>query len=142
MKKTKLLNAPISAVIAELGHTDTIVICDAGLPIPKEVERIDLALVRGTPAFFPVLDAVTSEMTVERVIIASEMKSVSPAFYDELMAQLKTLKEKQGMDVSVEEVPHEIFKIRTEDSSAIVRTGECTPYANVILVAGVSFKEA
>ncbi len=39
MKKTGIINQPISAVIAGLGHTDTVVIADAGLPIPPETER-------------------------------------------------------------------------------------------------------
>ena len=44
MKRGKLLNAPLSALVAQMGHTDEITVCDAGLPIPAGPERIDLAL--------------------------------------------------------------------------------------------------
>ena len=73
MKKIGLLNQPLSAVIAGLGHTDTLVIADAGLPIPTTTQRIDLALVNGVPTFLETLQAVLVEMQVERAIIATEM---------------------------------------------------------------------
>ncbi|NLZ54216.1 MAG: D-ribose pyranase, partial [Thermoanaerobacteraceae bacterium] len=57
MKKRELLNSEISYLISKLGHTDTIVISDAGLPVPKGVQRIDLALIPGKPSFLDVLDA-------------------------------------------------------------------------------------
>ena len=42
--------------------------------------------------------------------------------------------------IELERVPHEQFKALTRDgTSAFVRTGECTPYANVILCSGVTF---
>lgn len=44
MKKGTVLNSDISSVISRLGHTDTLVVCDAGLPIPKSTTRIDMAL--------------------------------------------------------------------------------------------------
>ncbi|WP_292046039.1 D-ribose pyranase, partial [Brevundimonas sp. UBA5718] len=65
MKKGTVLNADISRVISRLGHTDTVVVCDAGLPIPKTTERVDLALTQGVPTFMQVLDVVTTEMQVE-----------------------------------------------------------------------------
>ncbi len=34
MKKGALLNSEISHVVSRLGHTDSLVICDAGLPVP------------------------------------------------------------------------------------------------------------
>jgi D-ribose pyranase len=55
MKKTGILNQPISAVMASLGHTDTVVIADAGLPIPNGPKRIDLALAERIPSFLKTL---------------------------------------------------------------------------------------
>lgn len=132
MKKATLLNAPLSGVIARLGHTDGLVIADAGLPIPPITERIDLAVSKGLPAFLDVLDAVLSEMEVERVLIAREMTEVSPALH-------AALTERLGERVPVEIVPHDTFKTRTAAAYAVVRTGEFTPYANVILYSGVVF---
>ena len=131
MKKTGLLNQPISSVIAGLGHMDTLVIADAGLPIPTETQRIDLALTKGIPSFLETLQAVLSEMKVERAIVAEEMLSVSPHIY-------QAVKEALG-DVPVETVSHTMFKEQTRSARAVIRTGEFTPYANVILVAGVVF---
>ena len=131
MKKTGLLNQPLSEVIAGLGHTDTLVIADAGLPIPAETRRIDLALVEGIPSFLDTLSAVLREMQVERVIVAEEMLDVSPGTYAAIVELLG--------GVPVETVTHLVFKEQTRSARAVVRTGEFTPYANVILVAGVVF---
>lgn len=131
MKKIGLLNQPISAAIAGMGHTDTLVICDAGLPIPFRPRRIDLALVPGVPSFLETLEAILLELQVERAIVAEEMATVSP----ELFAAVREL---LG-DTPMEKIPHHRFKIQTNDAQTVVRTGECTPYANIILASGVVF---
>lgn len=131
MKKTGLLNQQLSAVIAGLGHTDTLVIADAGLPVPPGVARIDLAVTAGVPPFLTVLQAVLGEMQVERAVIASELASVSPGMHANLLQALG--------DVPFQAVPHELFKTQSASAHAVVRTGEFTPYANVILSAGVVF---
>ncbi|HFB52192.1 MAG TPA: D-ribose pyranase [Anaerolineae bacterium] len=131
MKKTGLLNQPISAVIAGLGHTDTLVVADAGLPIPAQTRRIDLALVAGVPSFLETLRAVLGEMQVEKAIIAEEMTTVSPQLYAAVQEILG--------DTPIEFVTHVIFKSETESARAVIRTGEFTPYANIILVSGVIF---
>lgn len=128
MKKSGVINQPIAAVISGLGHTDTITIADAGLPIPASTHRIDLALTRGVPTFLETLRVVLSEMYVEKAIVAEEMQSVSPQMYEALVEVLSA--------TPIELVQHEDFKRETAVSKAIIRTGEFTPYANVILVAG------
>jgi len=107
------------------------VIGDAGLPIPFRPRRIDLALVPGIPAFLDTLKAVLTEMQVERAIVAQEMAEVSP----DLLAAVRDL---LG-ETPVEFVSHKDFKGQTNGAQAVVRTGECTPYANIILVSGVIF---
>jgi D-ribose pyranase len=131
VKKTGIINQPISSVIAGLGHTDTLVVADAGLPIPVETVRIDLALTRNIPTFLDTLRAVLTEMEVERAIVAEEMLDASPQVYE-------AIKEMLG-DVPIETVTHLIFKEQTRSARAVIRTGEFTPYANVILIAGVMF---
>lgn len=133
MKKSGLINQPISAVIAGLGHTDQLVVCDAGLPIPRSVQRIDLALRRGVPGFLETVETVLKEMNVERVILAAEISEHSP--------HIETALSKLLGQVPIEKVSHEKFKEQTLKAHAIIRTGEFTPYANVILVAGVDFDE-
>lgn len=131
MKKTALLNTALSETISTLGHGDMLVIGDAGLPIPEGPRRIDLALTRGIPGFLDTFKAVLSEMQVQSVILAQETEQVSPHIQAALLALLP------GTTVRV--VSHEELKEITRQARAIVRTGEFTPYANVILVAGVVF---
>ncbi len=131
MKKIGIINQPIAAVMAGLGHTDTVVIADAGLPIPDRPQRIDLALTQGIPTFLDTLGVILTEMQVERAIVAAEMLQVSPDLY----RSVKTLL----ADIPLETVPHETFKQQTHSARAVIRTGEFTPYANIILAAGVVF---
>lgn len=131
MKKTGLLNQPLSAVIAGMGHTDSLVIADAGLPIPPFVERIDLAIADGIPGFMQVLHATLRELQVEHAVLAAEIKDRSPALHAQILEALGA--------IPVSYVLHEDFKAQTEDAAAVVRTGEFTPYANIILFSGVVF---
>jgi len=131
LKKTLLINQEISSTIAGMGHMDMLVIGDAGLPIPDGIQRIDLALSKGIPSFVETVEAVLSEMEVQTIIIADEMKSKSP----QILAFLTDM----FPDVDVQSVPHEAFKAKMGTAKAVIRTGEYTPYANVILISGVVF---
>ena len=135
MKKGLLLNAGVSAVIARMGHTDALAIADAGLPIADGVERIDLALTAGVPSFMQVLEALTAELCVERVVLAEDIKSRNPTVHAALLAHLRA----QGRDIAVDYVAHEDFKALTHQAKAVVRSGECSPYANILLYSGVTF---
>ncbi|WP_312240150.1 D-ribose pyranase [Pantoea sp.] len=139
MKKGRLLNAELSYVIARLGHTDTLTIADAGLPVPAGPQRIDLALTPGTPDFLQVVSAVTHEMQVESALIAEEIKQHNPQLHSELIAMLEALQQHQGNTIAISYISHEKFKQHTQRSQAVIRSGECSPYANVILSAGVTF---
>lgn len=139
MKKGRLLNAELSYLIARLGHTDTLTIADAGLPIPAGPQRIDLALTPGTPDFMQVVKAVTLEMQVESALIAEEIKQHNPQLHSELLAVLEALQQHQGNKIAVRYTSHEQFKQQTQRSQAVIRSGECSPFANVILSAGVTF---
>lgn len=131
MKKTTLLNSELSYVIATLGHTDMLVVADAGLPIPPETERIDLALTKGVPGAVETLRVILEEMKVEKAILAEEVQARNPQFLEAVKALLP--------GVPLEFVPHNQFKEITRDARAVVRTGEFAPYANVILCSGVVF---
>jgi D-ribose pyranase len=131
VKKSHLLNQPLSSVIAGLGHLDELVIADAGLPIPPSTQRIDLAVTQGIPRFLDTLRIVLTELQVEKAIVAQEMLSKSPQIHQSVLDLLE--------NVALETTPHEAFKERTRSAVAVVRTGEFTPFANIILVAGVVF---
>jgi D-ribose pyranase len=130
VKKQGILNAALSNLIASMGHTDLLVVADAGLPIPPGVLVIDLAVRCGLPTFTDVLSAVADDLQVEQVVIASEAQQTADPLPE--VADLFP-------GVPVTTCPHEEFKQRTTRARAVVRTGECTPYHNVILRAGVVF---
>ncbi|HXX64926.1 MAG TPA: D-ribose pyranase [Bacteroidota bacterium] len=131
MKKAGTLNPHLSRLIAAMGHTDQLVVCDSGLPIPRGAEVVDISLTRNIPRFIDTVRVILEELEVEGAIIADEMLNTETH-----AALLKLLK---GLPLKV--VPHEEFKNLTLGAGNIsfVRTGEATPYANVILIAGVNF---
>jgi D-ribose pyranase len=131
MRKTKLINSEVSYTISKMGHTDSLTIGDCGLPIPSNVNRIDLALKYGVPSFIETLDTVLEELCVEEIVLAEEIIENNPSIYNEILQRF------EGINVIM--VSHEEFKNMTKESKAVVRTGECTPYANIILKSGVVF---
>ncbi len=133
MKKIGCLNSELSYVISKLGHYDTLTVGDCGLPVPKGVQRIDLAVTYGVPGFFDVFDVIDAEAKFQKVTIAEESEKQNPAFYEKITSWA----EKNGVEVV--KVPHDVFKVQSQKSVAVVRTGECKPYSNVILESNVSF---
>lgn len=131
MKKTGMMNSDISRVIADMGHMDWIGIGDAGTPIPANTEKIDLSVRPGLPSFIDVLQEVLKELEVQKVYIAEEIKTENPK-------QLKAIKNTMP-DVEIEFIPHSKLKQDLKTSKAFIRTGEETPYSNVILESGVIF---
>lgn len=133
MKKAGILNSDISRVLSYMGHTDCIAIGDCGLPIPDEVERIDLSLAFGIPSFMDTLKIVTGDMKVEKIVLAKEIQTQNPKVLGEI-EQLFA-----GQDIEVEYVSHAELKEQTKSCKAVIRTGETTPYANIILQSGCIF---
>ncbi len=131
MKKHGILNSHISEVLSNLGHTDKIMIADCGLPIPKNVKKIDLSLKPGTPSFLEVIEVITKDMYIEKYYYAEEMKKNK--LYNDLMFKFSEI---EGISKT-----HEELKCLSQEVKVIIRTGDITPYANVILQSGVNFKE-
>ncbi|MDR6956772.1 D-ribose pyranase [Pseudomonas brassicacearum] len=134
MKKTPLLNVALSRLIASLGHGDKVVIGDAGLPVPPQVELIDLALTQGIPDFVSTLKVVLSEMQVESHVLAEEIFDKQPS----ALTTLEALHADGALGTRAL-VSHEQFKRLSREARAIIRTGECSPYCNIVLIAGVTF---
>ncbi|MEO6090262.1 MAG: D-ribose pyranase [Umezawaea sp.] len=129
MKRTGILHAELSGALARLGHTDELVIADCGLPIPPGPLVVDLAFTFGVPSFLDVLDGLLAELVVERAVIAKEVDDANPICAAAIVQRLP----------DVHRVPHAEFKLRTAATRLVVRTGEATPYANVLLRCGVPF---
>lgn len=132
MLKTGILHPQLARVMAELRHKDMLVIGDAGLPIPKGVERIDLGWRPGDPAYLDVLGELMKYLTVESALFAEEALSVSPQFHEKAKALLPA-----GLPISY--VPHTELKEISGKAKAIILTGEFTPYTNVILTCGCAY---
>lgn len=132
MKKAGIINSDISKVLADLGHMDQICIADAGLPVPNEVKKIDLALERGLPSFMDVLRIVLADMWVQKVILAEEIKTNNPDILEKILEMVPS--------EIIEWTNHTHFKEMTKHSKAVIRTGEMTPYANIILESNVHFE--
>ncbi len=127
MKRGGILNAELSGAIARLGHTDLVLLADCGMPIPRGVPVIDLALVHGVPRFEQVLDALLGEIVVQHAIAADEAQGTPAGAwladrFDE-----------------IEYISHEELKDLSASAKLFIRTGEATPFANAALICGVSF---
>lgn len=132
LKKLGILNSDIAKVLTDLGHTDKIAIGDAGLPIPEGIKRIDLAIALSDPSFIKVLKAVLNDMKVEEVVLAEEIK-------EQNASQLEAIEAELVEEERITYVSHEEFKQQLKDVKAVIRTGEATPYSNIILQSGVLF---
>ena len=133
MKRSGVLNSDLSRIIASMGHTDKLVVCDAGLPIPKNSDVVDLALTKNIPRFMDTLKVVLEELKVEEAIITNELVKGNSKFFKQINSLLNGAK--------IKKVNHEKFKEITRNGGNVtfVRTGEATPYANIILISGVTF---
>lgn len=136
MKRTPLINRHLSALVAKLGHMDEVVVADAGLPTPQGVQVIDLSITPNLPTLFQVLQTLKSETVIEGMVHATDCNTdlagkIEEARYDWQNAQ--------GQPIALQSIAHSMFKSRTKTARAIIRTGDCTPYANVILISGVAF---
>ncbi|WBB77227.1 D-ribose pyranase [Micromonospora sp. WMMD1128] len=129
MRRDGIWHPRLAGLLTAMGHHDSIVIADAGLPVPRGVETIDLVWSRGQPALLPVLRAVCAELPVQEAVLAHELSDVG--FLAGVRAAVG--------DVPTGAVAHDELKALCADAHAVVRTGEATPYANVILRAGVAF---
>lgn len=135
MKRNGIINAEISRVLSYMGHTDTLAVADCGLPIPEETERIDLALKLGVPSFMEVLSEIVKEMKVEKIVLAEEIREKNPKILDEIMVLVNEM----DTECEIEFVSHTTLKAQTKACRAVIRTGETTPYANIILQSACLF---
>jgi D-ribose pyranase len=129
MIKTELLHSELLALLSRLGHTQKICICDAGFPIPKDSLCIDLAITKNMPEIVFILELVHKYLIIEEGIAAFETKDHNPNFINFI----------NNTPYPISYLSHEDFKKLSKECIAFIRTGECTPYANIILSAGVSF---
>lgn len=131
MKKTGVINSVLAGVLAELGHTDLLILSDAGFPTPKGVRRVDLSLRPGIPETKDILDVVEQEIVVEGLVVAEESKRQSAHWIEWLKDRFPA--------VEIEFLPHEEFKRLSQSAKAVVRSGDVASYSNVIVRVGVPY---
>jgi D-ribose pyranase len=131
-KDMRILNGQLAKAIVCLGHGEILAIADAGLPIPPGVESIDLSLVPGTPSFIDVLTAIAGVCAIEKALVANETEDTNPELY-------KRIVELIADNIPIELLPHQELKKRLGSARVIVRSGECTPYANIALIGSAPF---
>ena len=134
MKKNKVLNSHVSKAIATLGHFDILTINDAGMPIPNDERRIDLAVTKDLPKFIEVLEVVLSELEIQKIYLATEIRNQNPYQLEQIYALI-------GENVDVEFIEHDEMKQNLNNSTtkANIRTGETTPFSNIALESNVTF---
>jgi len=134
MKKGAILNSHLNSLIGSLGHGDMIIICDAGMPIPSHVQRIDLALKQDVPDIVTVLESVMSEIIYEKVVVAEEQKLYNPLLYSRISPHVKRC--------PLSMVPHdELFRDYLPTAKAAIRTGSFEPWGNVFIYSGIDAPE-
>lgn len=137
MKKNGILNKGLMNAIMDMGHTDIMIIGDAGIPISDGTKRVDLAIMEDVPTIQEILNLVMEDLIFEKVVVAQEQKKYNPVHFG---AVEKMVKERYET-MEIETMPHEIFFDEyLPKAKYIVRTGNMMPWGNVVLVAGIDAK--
>ena len=133
MKKTGILNADLVSELTRIRHRDRLVICDAGFPIPKGANVVDVSLVAGIPTMMQVLKAVLNEMIVESYVIFDSMKTANPAYYEQITAMF--------INQTSKEVSMDEFLKEADFVKLFIRTGELRPASNIMLTSATGVRE-
>ena len=126
MLKTGILNPQINSLLSRVRHTNTLVIADRGFPYWPGVETIDISLVDDLPRVADVLRAVRGNFEIGAYFMAEEFRTNNPR---KVVAQRMELT--KGVPLTFE--PHVKFKQRVPQAIGLIRTGDSTPYSNLIL---------
>lgn len=133
MKKTGILNADLAGELTRLRHLDRFVICDAGFPIPKGSNVVDVSLIAGIPTMMQVLKAVLNELIVEEYIIFDRMESANPEYFNEIKGFF--------VNQAHSEVTMPEFIQLAKDAKLFIRTGELKPCSNIMLTSATGVRE-
>lgn len=129
MKEIGILNREVAKAISEQGHHDLLMVCDAGFAIPEGVEVIDISLKENHPRVVEFLNELKKFFSVEKIILADQTKTSNPSYFKEILSVFDDAPE-------VETIDHSELKQLSASVKAIIRTGDFTAYANIIMVSG------
>ena len=126
MLQSGILNPHVLQLIARIRHTNTLVIADWAFPFWPQIETVDISLTHGIPTVLDVLDLLTPVFKIGRIWQAEEFVSVNPQERVDRFA-------KSFGDIPLTREPHVDFKKRVPHAIGLIRTGDATPYGNIIL---------
>ena len=126
MIRSGILNPGINSLISRVRHTNTLVIADRGFPFWPEIETVDVALVDDIPRVLDVLRALQDRCVFGRLFMAEEFQRENPQAVQDAFAEAIG-------DLPTSYEPHDAFKKRVPRAIGLIRTGDTTPYANMIL---------
>lgn len=126
MLELKLLNPQILELLAQLGHTDQLIVCDAGFPIPPGIKTIDISLTENLPTVLQTLEVLKDFFSVEQVTLAEECAAHNPDFFEAASHMF-------GRQVPIKIVSHSEFKKMSYGIKGVIRTGDFTAWSNVML---------
>lgn len=129
MRETGIINREICDALSTLGHTDEIIVCDAGFAIPLGIRTIDISLGENKPTVPEVLAELKKHFSVEKVVIAEETRDMMPS-------RFKELSEAFGNNIPVDVIPHVEMRKKANHVKAIIRTGDFSGYSNISVVSG------
>jgi D-ribose pyranase len=126
MLKSGILNPAINSLISRVRHTNTLVIADRGFPYWPGIETVDISLVDDIPCVLDVLTAIRQNFVIGAAFMAEEFRAsngpdTQEAFHTAL----------SGISITYE--PHVAFKKRVPQAIGLIRTGDTTQYANIII---------
>jgi D-ribose pyranase len=126
MLKSGILNPAINSLLSRIRHTNTVVIADRGFPYWPQIETIDISLVDDVPRVLEVFNAIKANFVIGQVVMAEEFRRVN---------DLETVKRFDDCFGNIPAVfePHIQFKQRVPQAVGLIRTGDTTQYANMIL---------
>ena len=129
MRETGIINNDICDILSGLGHTDEVIVCDAGFAIPLGVRTADISLAANKPTVPEVLAELKKHFSVEKLVISEETRKVVPTRFKQLAGAF-------GKGMPVEIISQNDLRARARHVKAVIRTGDFTAYSNILLVSG------
>ena len=126
MLKTGILNPRINSLLARIRHTNTLVLADRGFPFWPQIETVDISLIDDVPQVAQLLAAIQQNWTIGRIWMAEEFRQHNTPETVSRMTHLVS-------PLAVIYEPHTQLKLRVPHAIGLIRTGDTTQYANMIL---------
>jgi len=129
MLQQGILNPHVLHLIARVRHTNTLVIADWAFPYWPQIETVDISLTHGVPTVLQVLELLKPDFKIGRVVQAREFLETNP----ETTINAFNTAFGEIPNVVVERPAHLDFKKLVPSAIGLIRTGDSTPYGNIIL---------